>query len=154
MQTAKNLLQNKPKATQVVIDPEAIAVERLLYTWAVKYDSQPPFEFEHREHAECLAEALRVRNRKSLPLEDVLSLRLPLKPQGCKNLLRMLQKTRQEALKIGDEIASIDNELNELVYQMYGISSDEQAVIEGFLQRYSSVSADSSIELSEDSDDE
>src|ERR1035441_5772504 len=136
------------------IDIDHISVQEILYAFEVGYGAQRPFEFEHREHADCLAEALRGRNRKSLPLEHVLSRRLPIKPEGCKKLLELLQTTRQEVSEVNEEIASLDNELNELVYKIYEIRSDEQAVIEGFLQRYSSVSADSSVELTEDSDEE
>jgi len=41
-----------------------------------------------------------------------------------------------------------------LVYEIYGINSTEQAVIEGFLRRYSSTAADTSVELGEDNQDE
>ena len=150
----RKLAREWPNSAQLSIETDNISVQKTLYAFEVHYGTQRPFEFEHREHADCLAEALRAPDRKSLPLEDVLAIRLPVKADGCKKLLEMLQKTRREVLKIGDEIASLDNELNELVYEIYEINSEEQAVIEGFLQRYSSVSADASIELSEDGDDE
>ena len=150
----RKLAREWPGSAQLSIDIDHISVQEILYAFEVGYGAQRPFEFEHREHADCLAEALRGRNRKSLPLEDVLSLRLPIKPEGCKKLLELLQTTRQEVSEVNEEIASLDNELNELVYKIYEIRSDEQAVIEGFLQRYSSVSADSSVELTEDSDEE
>jgi hypothetical protein len=150
----RKLAREWPGSAQLSVDIGYISVQQILYTFEVRYGTQRPFEFEHREHADCLAEALRARDRKSLALEDVLAIRLPIKPEGCKKLLDVLQRTRQELSNIGDEIASLDNELNELVYEIYEINSEEQAVIEGFLQRYSSVSDDSTVDLSQDSDDE
>jgi hypothetical protein len=148
LQTVKNLLVKGPRAEQLGVDPWAIVVERLLYTWAARYDSQPPFEFEDKAHAECLAEAMRSRDRKSLRVDEVLEWRLPLKPSGCKRLLELLIQSRQEARTIEAKIGEEEEELDELVCELYGISPTERRVIDGFLERYTSFGA--AVEAPED----
>src|SRR5208283_1855349 len=86
----------RPTSAQLTLDLESIAVEKALYGFEVHFGSQQDFEFEHREHAECLAEALRCRKRRTLPLKEVLTWRLPVKPEGCSALLKMLEKTQNQ----------------------------------------------------------
>lgn len=135
------LARENPSSAQISIDLESVSVEKALYGFEVRYDSQRPFEFEHREHAECLAEAFRNRGRKTLPLKEALSWRLPVKPEGCKKLLGLLEQTRRELARLRDEITSGEGELNDLVYSLYGVTGEERKVIEGFLERFSSRSA-------------
>jgi hypothetical protein len=141
------LARENPSSAQISIDLESVSVEKALYGFEVRYDSQRPFEFEHREHAECLAEALRARGRKTLPLKEVLAWRLPIKPEGCKKLLELQKEARRELTRLRGEIASQEDELNDVVYSIYGIKGEERKVIEGFLERYSSRSA---AEIAED----
>ena len=132
------LAGGQPHTAQLSIDIGSISVQKNLYAYEVQYGSQKPFEFEHREHAECLAEALRTRNRKTLHLEEILSWHLPVKPQGCKKLLELLHKTRQDLNRAEDQIVSLETDLNDSVYRLYEVTSAERGVIEDFLERYSS----------------
>ena len=129
------------------VELASISVEKALYGYEVRYGAQRPFEFDHREHAECLAEVFRTRGRKSLSLKEILSWRLPVKPEGCRKLLELLPDARRELAAVRSEIASLEGELNALVYKLYGVTPEEQRVIEGFLDRYSSRSA---AEIAED----
>lgn len=135
------LAREHPSSAQLSLELESVSVEKALYGYEVRYDTQKPFEFEHREHAECLAEAFRARGRKSLPLKEVLSWRLPMKPEGCRKLLELQAGARRELTHLREELASLDVELNDLVYSLYGVAAEEQKVIEGFLDRFSSRSA-------------
>jgi len=135
------LAREHPGTAQLSVEFESISVEKALYGYEVRYGSQRPFEFEHREHAECLAEAFRTRGRKTLPLKEVLSWRLPVKPEGCRKLLQIQNDNRRELARLRDEVASQEAELNALVYNVYGVTTEERKVIEGFLERYSSRSA-------------
>ena len=56
--------------------------ERALYGFEAHYGCQAPFEFEDREHAECLAEALRNQKHQNIRSKDVLSWRLPVAVAG------------------------------------------------------------------------
>jgi hypothetical protein len=135
------LARENPSSAQISVDLESVSVEKALYGFEVRYGSQRPFEFEHREHAECLAEAFRTRGRKALPLKEVVSWRLPVKPEGCRKLLQIQNDNRRELARLRDEVASQEAELNALVYNVYGVTTEERKVIEGFLERYSSRSA-------------
>jgi hypothetical protein len=135
------LAREHPATAQLSVEFESLSVEKTLYGYEVRYGLQRPFEFEHREHAECLAEAFRTRGRKSLPLKEVLSWRLPVKPEGCRKLLELQEGTRRELGRIRSEVTSQEGALNELVYTVYGVTAEEREVIEGFLERYSSRSA-------------
>jgi hypothetical protein len=135
------LAREHPGSAQLSIEQESVSIVKTLYGYEVRYDTQQPFEFEHREHAECLAEAFRARGRKSLPLKEVLSWRLPMKPEGCRKLLELQAGARRELSKLREELASLEDELNDFVYSLYGVTAEEQKVIEGFLDRFSSRSA-------------
>lgn len=135
------LARENPGSAQLSTEVESIAVEKALYNFEVRYGPQRPFEFEHREHAECLAEAFRARGRKTLPLKEVLAWRLPVKPEGCRKLLELEEGTRRELGRIRGEVDSLEDELNDRVYTLYEVTTVERQVIEGFLERYSSRSA-------------
>ena len=132
-----------PSSAQLTLDLESIAVEKALYGFEVRFGSQQDFEFEHREHAECLAEALRFRKRRTLPLKEVAGWRLPVKPEGCSALLKMLENTRNELAGRTEAIRSGEDELNDLIYGIYGVTADERRIIEDFLSRFSSFPAGS-----------
>jgi hypothetical protein len=132
------LCRGKPTSAQISLNLDAISVERTLYGFEVKFGSQQPFEFEHREHAECLAEAIRARDRKTLPVKEVLTWRLPVKPEGSKKLLELLHQARDGWKLAGEKIEADEDQLNDAVYKLYGVTSDERKVIEDFLERYSS----------------
>ncbi|GEM_PF-5487912 len=134
------------------VDLKAISVESTLYGHEVQYGGPRTFQFEHREHAECLAAALRLQRRKTVPLKQVLEWRLPLKPEGCRKLLDLLSDAREESRRLAAMIASAEDELNEIVHRLYEITPAERDAIEGFLDRYSShpPGLDSDVEEEED----
>lgn len=141
------LARAQPSSSQLSIELESVSVEKALYGYEVRCGMQRPFEFDHREHAECLAEAVKSRARKILPLKEVLTWRLPVKPEGCRRLLELLGGRRRELSRLRGEVVSLEGELNQLVYTLYGVTAEEQKVLEGFLERYSSRSA---AEIAED----
>lgn len=138
LDSVKQLCREYPQSTSLSVENADVSVAKTLYGYEVRYGAQRPFEFEHREHAECLREAFRNRGRRSLALKDVLSWRLPVKPEGCKKLLELLVAVSSDLRRAQTEAHSEEVELNELVYRMYGVTVEERRVIEGFLERYSS----------------
>jgi Eco57I restriction-modification methylase len=138
LESIRKLAREHPRSGHIFIELDRILVEKALYGYEARYDSQRPFEFEHREHAECLAEALRVRSRKSLPLEDILAWRIPVKPEGCTQLLALQDKARGELNSAREQIVSLEDELNDSVYKLYAVTPDERKIIEDFLERYTS----------------
>jgi len=143
LDTISHISTAHPTSAQVSMERDAISVEKTLYGYEVRYGSPKVFQFEHREHAECLAAALRLQHRKNIPLKQVLGWRLPLKPEGCKKLLDLLDNAREEARRLAAQIASGEDELDEIVYRLYDVSPAERKVIESFLERYSSYPAGS-----------
>jgi len=135
------LTKERPTSAVLSVEVDSILVEKALYTYEVRYGTQRPFEFEHREHAECLADAVRTRGRKTLALKEILSWHLPVKPEGCRKLLDLQESARRELTRLRGEVTSQEAELNELVYGLYGMTPQERKIIEAFLERYSSRSA-------------
>ncbi len=136
--TIARLCPGHPRSARLAIDRKNLSVERELFGFAVRYGSQPGFKFEYREHAECLAQALRSRRLAKLALQDVINWRFPVKPEGCKKLLALLDEARQELGNMVQQTASEEERLNELVYKIYKVRPAERKIIEGFLSRFSS----------------
>ena len=49
-------------------------------------------------------------------------------------------KNKNGRAKLNSQVSSAEEELNDLVFQMYGLSKDEQKIVDDFLTRYSSSS--------------
>jgi hypothetical protein len=141
LDAVRKLARGLPGSSQLSVAQDSISVEKALYGYEVQYGTQRPFEFDHIEHAECLAETLRARQRKSLPLKEALAWRFPLKPEGCGKLLTLLAETRRNLSALRTELISLEGELNNLVYRIYRVTREEQKVLEEFLGRYSSTPA-------------
>jgi len=154
LDSVAKLCTARPSSAQLTLELESIVVEKALYGFQVRFGSQQHFEFEHRGHAECLAEALRCRKRRTLPLKDVLGWRLPVKPEGCVALLKMLEETRNNLDRRAETLRSSEDELNDLVYRIYGVTPHERKVIEDFLTRFSSLPAASTRQEAEEDESE
>jgi hypothetical protein len=63
------------------------------------------------------------------------------KPAGCSELLKMLEEARNQLDVRTEVLRSGEDELNDLVYGIYGVTADERNVIEDFLTRFSSLPA-------------
>ncbi|MGH9437779.1 MAG: hypothetical protein ACRD22_07755, partial [Terriglobia bacterium] len=142
LDTISHISTGHPTSAQVSMERDAISVEKTLYGYEVRYGSPKVFQFEHPEHAECLATALRLQHRKGVPLKQALAWRLPVKPEGCRKLLDLLNGARAESRRLSAQIASGEDELNEVVYRLYDVPPAERRVIENFLGRYSSQPAE------------
>jgi hypothetical protein len=140
LDTVKNLCDKKPQSENLKISQDDIRVEQALYGFEVHYGTQTPFEFEVREHAECVAEGLRLQKRQNIRRKDILSWRLPVPGSGCKKLLELLAGLQGKLAQLKSQVTSTEEELNQTVFEMYGLSKDEQTVIDDFLTRYSSAS--------------
>ena len=141
LDTVARLGTAHPTSAQLQIAQDSISVEQGLYGFGVKFGPQQAFEFERREHAECLAQALRHRGRATLPLKEVLQWRLPIRSEGCKKLLVLFDQSKKELKHLGEQIAAEEGRLNDLVYEIYKITPSERTVIESFLERFSSKAA-------------
>lgn len=156
LDTVGRLCSEHPRSAQLTIDVDSICVEPTPHGFSVSQGSLHPFEFARREQAEVLAQTLRQLRRKTVPLQQVLNWRLPVRPEGCKTLLGLLDEACQELRRMSQEMASRTGELNELVYELYGLSASERRVVEEFLNRYSSHAAGTDLQpgqSDEDADD-
>jgi hypothetical protein len=138
LDTVKRICDKQPQSENLKISQDAIRVERALYGFEVHYGNQTPFEFEVREHAECLAEALRNQKKQNIQRKDVLKWRLPSTVAGCKSLLELVGNTHAELGEIRQQVVSQEAELNDLIFEVYALSKDERKVVDEFLLRYSS----------------
>lgn len=141
LDTVGHLCSEHPRSAQLTIDVDSICVEPAPHGCSLRQGSLDLFEFACREQTEVLAQTLRQLRRKSVPLQQVLNWRLPVRPEGCKKLLGLLDAACQELRQISQEIASRTGDLNELVYEVYGVSPSERQVVEEFLNRYTSRAA-------------
>ncbi len=154
LDTVKRLCDKQPQSENLKISQDAIRVEQALYGFEVHYGTQTPFEFEVREHAECLAEGLRNQKKQNIQRKDVLSWRLPATVTGCKSLLELAKSTHTELEKIRQQVGSQEADLNDLIFEIYALSKDERKVVDDFLLRYSSGPAVASEVLEEGGDEE
>jgi hypothetical protein len=69
LETVKRLCDKYPQSENLKLSLDAIRVEPLLYGFAAHYGNQAAFEFETREHAESLAEALRHQRKQNIQSE-------------------------------------------------------------------------------------
>lgn len=138
LDTVKRLCGKQPQSENLKISQDAIRVEQALYAFEVHYGSQTPFGFDDREHAECLAEALRNQKKQNIQRKDVLSWRLPATVAGCKSLLELVGNTQAQLEKTRQQVGSQEADLNDLIFEIYGLSKDERKVVDDFLLRYSS----------------
>lgn len=148
-----NLASKQPPAAGLVIEPEQVAIEKSLYGYEVHFGGQSTFDFEDREHAECVAEGLRERGRGKLDRKQVQSWKLPVKPEGCRRLLQLAGEAKLKLQETETEISAEERKLNSLVYESYGLDQQEQRIVEDFLARYSSKSATSTAEDAEGQDE-
>jgi hypothetical protein len=139
LETVKRLCNKQPQSENLKISRDDVRVEQALYGFEVHYGNQTPFEFDVKEHAECVAEALRNHKQQNIRRKDVLSWRLPVTAAGCKKLLGLLVGLQENLASLKSQVASTEENLNELVFEMYGVSKVEQKVIDDFLTRYSSI---------------
>lgn len=140
LETVKRLCNRQPQSENLKIIQDAIRVEASLYGFEVHYGTQTPFECEMMEHAECLAEAFRNQKLQNIRRKEVLSWRLPVTASGCKKLLELVAGLQADLSKVRNQVSSTEDKLNDLVFEMYGLSKNEQRVVDGFLERYSSTS--------------
>ena len=77
-----------------------------------------------------------------MPLKEILEWRLPIKAEGCKKLLALLDQTKRDLETLKQQVAAEEQSLNDLVYEIYRITPDERQVIEAFLHRFSSKAAE------------
>jgi hypothetical protein len=152
LDTVKRLCDKQPQSENLKISQDAIRVERALYGFEVHYGNQTPFGFEVREHAECLAEALRNQKKQNIQRKDVLKWRLPSTATGCKILLELVGNMRAELGKVRQKVVSQEAELNDLIFDIYELSKGERKVVDAFLFRYSSGPAAVSEEVEDEPD--
>jgi hypothetical protein len=84
-----------------------------------------------KKKAQYLVLALKNRNVKQ---DETVNILIPRDNSVAAEILERLKKTVQEIK--ATRIDQLEEEINELVYQLYGLNEDDKAVIEDFLKRF------------------
>jgi len=83
--------------------------------------------------AELVEAVLRVQGK--LSYEVLASLNVPEREQEQRAYVATLRDWQAEIVELSGEIVRVEDELNDKVYEVYGLE-DERNVIEGFLERF------------------
>ena len=85
-------------------------------------------------HSALLLAVLEIRG--SLKREELTGLRVPERPKDVNAYLARLTAWRKRIAVLQAELTELEAELNDAAYALYGLTTDEREVIEGFLARY------------------
>lgn len=83
--------------------------------------------------AELVEAVLKVQGK--LSYEVLASLNVPEREQEQRAYVATLREWQAEIAELSGEIVRLEDELNDKVYEVYGLE-DERNVIEGFLERF------------------
>ncbi|MCD6331427.1 MAG: hypothetical protein J7L80_04430, partial [Thermoplasmata archaeon] len=84
-----------------------------------------------KERAEYVAIALKGKKAKKGEKVKILI------PKDEENVKEMLEEYRQDKKKLEEmPIAKLEEEINELVYELYGLNEEDKKVIEDFLKKF------------------
>ncbi|MEF2278726.1 hypothetical protein V3W47_10475 [Deinococcus sp. YIM 134068] len=86
------------------------------------------------EHARLVREVL--AQRRSIGRDELLALRVPERGADVRAYLDTLAGWRTRMAELRGEIGAREAELNDVVYNLYGLTTDERAVVERFLERF------------------
>jgi len=84
-----------------------------------------------KEKAQYLVLALRNRRVKQ---DDTVKILIPRDNSTVTEVLEKVKKTVQDAK--ATPIAQLEEEINEVVYQLYGLNENDKSIIEDFLKKF------------------
>ncbi|WP_339096565.1 N-6 DNA methylase [Deinococcus sp. VB142] len=85
-------------------------------------------------HAGLVREILRVRGK--VARDDFEALRIPNRPADVRLYTDLLAEWERRIEELGRQIEDLEKMLNAAVYDLYGLSAEQQATVEAFLARY------------------
>lgn len=92
---------------------------------------EEPINVETKERAEYVAIALKGKKAKKVEKIKILI------PKDEENVKEILKKYKQDKKKLEEmSIAKLEEEINELVHDLYGLNEEDKKVIEDFLQKF------------------
>lgn len=87
-----------------------------------------------KEHAELVKATFEERSK--MTLVELSELRVPESKREVQGYLTSLAQWRERIAELSAEIETLESELNEVVYELYGLTEEERQVVENFLSRY------------------
>ena len=95
------------------------------------HEDEDPIWVDSKEKAQYLILALRNRKVKQ---NDIIKILVPIDNSIVTEILERVKKTVHEIK--ATPIDQLEEEINELVYQLYGLDEDDKSMIQGFLKKF------------------
>jgi type I restriction-modification system DNA methylase subunit len=124
------LSKEKYNTKSLLIKPVKKA-RKVFYKLTLTKDDYILFSF--RAVAECVLEQLKRKNK--VRIDEIHGLKVPFE----KDVVRFMKEFSNDKKKVGEikeEIEKLDGEIDELVYELYGLNAKDQKLIEEFLKKF------------------
>jgi len=128
------LVEGDPQARQVSLESVRLQ-QQLDGSWAMTF-GRTTLVFPTEAHARAAEAWLRLQGRASVPSDRLMGLTLPVEERACEALLRLLAETEREIERLRGRLEESEEELDDLVSQLYGLSTADRAAIREFLERF------------------
>ena len=103
--------------------------------WAIKF-GRTTFVFPSEPHARLAEAWLGIQERASVPVDNLLNLRVPARPEDAQRLLGLLKAAENEIDQLQSRLDKGETKVNHLVARLYGLKDEDVQVIEDFLDRF------------------
>ncbi len=128
------LITGAPQARHIRIGDVAFQPQ-LDGRWAMTF-GRTTLTFPSEHHARLAEAWLRVRSRASVPVDELLRLRVPVRPEDAQRLLNLLRAAEAEIERLQSRLDDGEAEVDRLVARLYGLKDEETHIIEDFLARF------------------
>ncbi len=138
LESLGQLLTTQSLNNEIVWDKKATLNQDLLGEWVLSIPRGKSASTEFRSLNKTLLEMVQVmlEQRKKISRTELLALRVPERQNAQRQYLELLQTWQTELGQTRQEIVTLEGELNDLVYSVFGLNSQDRKTIEAFLERF------------------
>ncbi len=138
LESLEQLLTTQSLSAEIAWDKNATLNQDLLGEWVLSLPRGKSASTEFRSQNKTLLELVQVilEQRKKISRTALLELRLPERQTAQAQYLEMLRTWQSELVQTRQEIIELEGKLNDLVYSVFGLSSQDRKTIEAFLERF------------------
>ena len=128
------LVKGQPQAQQVCV--AAVTLQRQLDgTWVMAF-GRTRLIFPSEAHARAAEAWLRVQRKRRVSSNEFIGLKLPAEERVCYKLLDLLAEAEREIETLRTRLEEMEEELDDYVAALYGLSNEDRKVIRLFLKRF------------------
>jgi len=128
------LVKDRPQAQKIRV--EQVRLQRQLdRTWVMAF-GRTRLIFPSEPHARAAEAWLRVQGKRQVPSNEFMGLKLPTEEWACYKLLDLLAEAEWEIESLRTRLEEMEEELDDYVAGLYGLSNEDRKVIRLFLKRF------------------